>query len=107
MGAPNSKKAMQELAVDAPNSNKAWQEQDVRASHFVTAVAAGDLRREGAQAADELTVWRSAPSRWLAAVAQIFDGMKEAICIRKDLCAAVAASSGMGMHRQCDAVSRP
>ena len=81
MGAPNSKKAMQELAVGAQNTKKAWQEQDMGASHFITAIAAsGDLRREGALAADELTVWRSAPSRWLAVVAKIIEGMEVAIC---------------------------
>ena len=107
VGAPNSKKAMQELAVGAPNSKKAMQEQDTGASHFVRAVAAGDLPQKGAQAVDELTVWRSAPSRWLAVVAQIVEDMKVAICLREDLCAAVAASSGIGMYRQCVAVSRP
>ena len=108
MGAPNSKKAMQELAVGAQNSKKARQELAVGASHFVTAIAAaGDLQREGAKAADELTVWRSAQSRWLAVVTQIFEGMVEAICLREDLCAAVAATPGIGMHRKCVAVSRP
>ena len=94
--------------MGAQNTKKAWQEQDMGASHFITAIAAsGDLRREGALAADELTVWRSAPSHWLVIVAQIFKGMKEEICLQEDLCAAVAASPGIGMQWQCVAVSRP
>ena len=90
MGAPNSKKAMQELAVGAPNSNKAMQELAVGAptsmkesqilavlaSHIVSAIAAGDRRLEGAEAAVELTVWRSAPSLWLDVVASILEAWK-------------------------------
>ena len=121
MGAPNSKKAMQELAVGAPNSKKAMQELAVAAltfmkdrqilavlaSHVVSAIAAGDRRREGAEAAVELTVLRSAPSLWLDVVASIFGSMEEVTCLQQDLYVAVAASPGFDIRRQCVGLSFP